>query len=94
MKKAVLDFEGCQYVDELHQRIKKALDFPEYYGKNADAFWDCINRDCDVDFVTIKGSSEVAAELKPVVKKILSLFEKNKQYWADSECPFDYEIVS
>lgn len=94
MKIATLDFSGCQRLDDLHTRIKKALDFPDYYGKNLDAFWDCLNIDCDVDFVTIKGCSEVATELKPTVKKILALFEKSKQYWANSDWPFDYEVMS
>lgn len=94
MKRAVLDFSGCQYLNELHERIQVALEFPDYYGENLDAFWDCINRDCDVDFVTIKGCADIAAELKSTVEKILTLFEKNKQYWANSDCPFDYEVVS
>lgn len=94
MKKAILDLTGCQYISELHQRIQEALDFPDYYGKNLDAFWDCINRDCDVNFVTIVGSSNVADDLKPTLKKILEMFEENKQYWENSDCPFDYEIIS
>lgn len=94
MKRAVLDFSGCQYLNELHERIQVALEFPDYYGKNLDAFWDCINRDCDIDFVTIKGCADIAAELKSTVEKILTFFEKNKQYWANSDCPFDYEVVS
>ena len=94
MKIATLDFSGCQYLNELHERMQVALEFPDYYGKNLDAFWDCINRDCDIDFVTIKGCADITAELKSTVEKILTLFEKNKQYWANSDCPFDYEVVS
>jgi len=26
----------------LHENLAAALGFPEYYGKNWDAFWDCI----------------------------------------------------
>ncbi|MBE6762823.1 MAG: hypothetical protein E7553_00505 [Ruminococcaceae bacterium] len=76
MKRAVLDFSGCQYLNELHERIQVALEFPDYYGKNLDVFWDCINRDCDIDFVTIKGCADIAAELKSTVEKILTLFKK------------------
>jgi RNAse (barnase) inhibitor barstar len=28
--------------DELHQRLMTALDFPAFYGRNWDAFWDSI----------------------------------------------------
>ncbi len=94
MKKATIDLTGCKYIYELHQRIQEALEFPEYYGKNLDAFWDCINRECDVDFVTIIGSKSVAEDLRPTVTKILDMFEENKEYWADKDCEFDYEIIS
>lgn len=94
MKKATIDLTGCKYVDELHQRIQDALNFPDYYGKNLDAFWDCISCDCDVDFVSIVGSSEVDDDLKPTLEKILAMFEENKQEWANTDCPFDYEIIS
>ena len=93
MKIVELDLTGCKYWDELHERIKVALDFPDYYGKNLSAFWDCINRDCDVNFVTIKGVENIADDLKPTVKSILEMFEKNKKSWENTECPFDYEIV-
>lgn len=92
-KHAVLDLNGCQYVNELHERIEKALNFPEYYGRNLDAFWDCINHECDVDFITIVGIDTVAENLKPTIQMILNMLEENKQDWADSDCPFDYEIL-
>ena len=92
-KTATLDLTGCRYLAELHQRIKEALDFSEYYGGNWDAFWDCINRDCDVDIVTIVGSSKVAEDLKPEVQKMIEILEENKQFWAYSDCPFDYSVV-
>ena len=92
-KTAILDLTGCKYLGELHQRIKTTLDFPDYYGENWDAFWDCINRDCDVDIVIIKGSTKVAEELIPDIKSLIKFLEKNKQDWTDSDCPFDYKII-
>ena len=94
MKKAILDFTNCKYYDDLHEIIKKSLNFPDYYGKNLDAFWDCISCDCDVDFVTIIGSEQVADDLKATIKKIIDMLEENKQEWADSDSPFDYEVIS
>lgn len=94
MKKAILDFTNCKYYDDLHETIKKSLNFPDYYGKILDAFWDCISCDCDINFITIIGSEKVADDLKSTVKQIIDMLEENRQEWADSDCPFDYEVIS
>ena len=39
----IIDFTGCKYVSQIHAKIKKSLDFPDYYGENGDAFWDCLS---------------------------------------------------
>jgi len=38
----VLDFRNVKYYREVHDIIKNELDFPDYYGCNWDAFWDCM----------------------------------------------------
>ena len=38
----VLDFSKAKQYNEIHSIIKKELDFPDYYGCNWDAFWDCL----------------------------------------------------
>lgn len=36
-----LDLTDIISIAELHPRIKAAMQFPDYYGENWDAFWDC-----------------------------------------------------
>jgi len=42
MKEIIL--EGSKFIDSqtTHQILTKVFEFPDYYGKNLDAFWDCI----------------------------------------------------
>ena len=37
-----LDLTGCKYLGEIHQRIKKAFNFPDFYGENWSAFDDLL----------------------------------------------------
>lgn len=37
-----LDFTNISDVNEMHTIIRDALGFPDYYGRNWSAFWDCI----------------------------------------------------
>lgn len=45
----IIDFTDVKYYGEVHQIIKEAFDFPDYYGENWDAFWDCITDIVDED---------------------------------------------
>ena len=93
MKKAVIDLTDCKYLIELHERIKNALNFPDWYGKNRDAFSDMINRACEYNFIIINGSDTVSKELVGSIKTMRDILEENKQEWADSDNPFNYEFI-
>ena len=45
-----IDFTKVEHYIEMHKVIQEALDFPDYYGANWDAFWDCIT-----DFIDSRG---------------------------------------
>ena len=38
----LLRLNSCRDRGTLHQRIRKAFGFPDYYGENWDAMWDCL----------------------------------------------------
>ena len=50
MKEIVL--EGKKFINSetSHKILKSLFEFPDYYGENLDAFWDCIT-DCTSDWV-------------------------------------------
>jgi ribonuclease inhibitor len=42
MKKVNIDGRYISSYKELHELLKKKLEFPDFYGANLDALWDCI----------------------------------------------------
>lgn len=40
--KYVIDFKDVKGIYDMFEIISTAMDFPDYFGNNWDAFWDCI----------------------------------------------------
>ena len=57
IEEITLDFTGVKTLWELHERIRIAFDFPEWYGKNWDAFWDLLSEPFEETMVTVRGLS-------------------------------------
>ena len=93
MKIIELDLTGCKYLTEIHERIRVAFHFPEWYGKNWSAFWDLLWSECDADKVIIKGENSLSSEFDTSLSKMYEILERNKKERANSDYPFDYEIV-
>ena len=74
----VLNLEGCQYLGELHSRIKETFSFPDYYGENWDALWDCLDGRFDetVNFkVKIYGYNSLDKKIREHCATMLEVFE-------------------
>lgn len=95
-----LDLTDCKYLGELHERIRVAFDFPEWYGANLDAFWDLLWSECDADEVVVKGVSTMSDQLIEYLSKIYFVLdrkvEERKKYRKlfDDIKPFSYKIES
>lgn len=50
---AVLEGRSMTTRDDLHDALSKALDFPNYYGRNLDALWDCLTGWIDVPVTVV-----------------------------------------
>lgn len=93
-----LDLTGCKYLGALHERIRVAFDFPEWYGANLSAFDDLMGTECDADEVVISGSYTLTEELKKYLLKLTDILDevvKEREYYSslyDHIKPFSYRI--
>ena len=78
-KIVTLDLTGCKYLGEIHQRIKEAFNFPDFYGENWSAFDDLLWSECDADKVVVLGEEAVSEELKPSVDMINEILQEHKE---------------
>lgn len=58
MKKVEIDLKNLSSIEEVHEQLKAALDFPSYYGKNLDALYDCLTDISEDTCVGIRGPKE------------------------------------
>lgn len=99
-KVITLDLTGCKYLGELHERIRAAFDFPEWYGENWDAFWNLLWSECDADEVVIVGEKTLSEEFNSQLKDMHEMLDDLvKERDDDSNIyddikPFSYRIES
>ncbi len=71
-----VDFSGCRYLGEIHKVLKQQLDFPDYYGENLSALWDCLRYYSFEDTkIIVKGITELPGELKEYMNRIIEVFD-------------------
>ena len=93
-KVVTLDLMGCKYWWEVHQRIKQAFDFPDFYGQNWDAFWDLLCTECDANRIIVVGIETMPKEFERHAGKILEILQRLKDHRAKYDESIEIEICS
>ena len=79
----VLELTGCGTLDEVHERIKRAFGFPDYYGENWNAMWDCMDGLFDRREIMVREfwtmPQEVQAYSRPLMEILDRLHRENPE---------------
>ena len=91
----IIDFTNVNYYLEMHAVIMYSLDFPDYYGCNWDAFWDCLNDMYgDPTYIKIIGIEVIERKFDDEAEQIIGILQEAKhdceKYFPDS---FKIEIL-
>ena len=87
--KYIIDFTNVNYYLEMHAVIMYSLDFPDQYGCNWDAFWDCLtDMYGDPIYIKIIGIEVIERKFDGAAEKMLRILKKfkhfNKDLFSDS----------
>jgi len=74
MKEIIIDGGAIFTSPDLHEALAKALSFPEHYGKNLDALYDCLSEISQDTHLSLKNWHHIEFHLKDYSGKALYVF--------------------
>jgi ribonuclease inhibitor len=90
-RKITIDLSHLDNKLELHDLLAKSLSLPSYYGKNWDAFWECITDSVEMPkILELRGIEHLKRTLpKDAVQLITCLDDLGKDY-PEIQCEVRY----
>lgn len=92
-----IDLSGIVTKDAFLQVVSRALQFPDYFGMNWDAFEDCIT---DLSWFSSRGYVFVIANIEEFAQKVprelqkaRNIFRSAAEFWEKQEIPFFVLLV-
>lgn len=86
MKEAIIDGLVAKSMTDIHDILSTSLGFPDYYGRNFSALWDCLSTDVERPAkIRIINSSVLEKNIGEDYKKLIIVLKKIKQYDAPLE---------
>ena len=79
-----VDFKEVKYYIEIHEVLKRDLEFPYYYGGNLDALWDCLTDMLgDISIIEIYNSEVISKKFPDEWNGIIEILKETKHAYND-----------
>ena len=91
-----VDFSDVKHFIEIHEVLKRDLEFPDYYGGHLDALWDCLtDMYGDPIHIEIIGLDVIEKKFDNMASKMIEILTRFKHVNNDLFCNnIKIEIVS
>ncbi len=87
-----IDLEGCTDEDDLFGRIAQALEFPDWFGRNWDALFDCLNDlswlDAPGVLLVFENTGDLADEAPQALQTLRDMLIETAVEWRGQDLPF------
>lgn len=77
MQKVELNWEEMRDAEEAHVYLGQKFEFPDYYGGNLDALYDCLTEICEDTLIEIHNSEACQEYGKKLYQVFLDAEEEN-----------------
>jgi ribonuclease inhibitor len=79
MKDIYINLEKVNSVDDFHDLVYQVFSFPSYYGRNPNAFWDCITDIFEDTTVHVTGREQLSEQLADFVDQYIDLLKEYEE---------------
>lgn len=76
--------------EQTHRYLKQEFNFPQYYGNNLDALWDCLTDIMEETTIILKNEQSLKDNLGEYGEQIISIFQELEEEYLN----FKFEIIS
>ena len=94
-EKYTIDFTKVEHYIEMHKVIQEALDFPDYYGCNWSALWDCLtDMYGEPIHIEVLGLENIKNRFgEETVDKMIEIFKRFKHFEKSFENDIEIKIA-
>ncbi len=86
-----VELADVQSVEQLHELLAEWLEFPHYYGKNWDAFWDIITEPYRLPhLLRFTGWTAFQRRLPEAAQQLQELLRDAPSHYSYIDCSFEY----
>jgi len=88
----LVNLHDGEEIDEVFEAIAEGMGFPEYFGHNFDALYDCLTdlswQETSSTVIVLTGCDGFHAAAPEAWNMLISVFVSAAEFWRDEEVPF------